>query len=363
MTDAMERVWTRRSPPGVWIGPDTAAMLGRGVIAAGLCLLSTASRAERPAWPQVEFAGPDSHVAYVECWPAAAHSLRDATIVLIHGASHTGVVFTATPDGRPGWAPWFAAQGFRTCVVDLPGHGRAPPVADFPRMPIAAAAAGLLEVIDRHGPVVLVGHSMGARHIQETLAAADARQRAAVRAAVLLAPVGPTELLTAPLPGFPLPEGTPFRFDADLEYRLFAMAGDAPAPQFPQQAFGQYQRSLVPESPRSLNEIVVPGLAPQHGRALFEGIPTLVVGAEGDNAVPAARLAAAAEFWGVELAMLGRDWGLAGNGHLFPIELNNLEIAGRVAAWIGAKAPPPATDQRVEVAASPRHPDRRPETG
>ena len=61
---------------------------------------------------------------------------------------------------------------------------------------------------------------------------------------------------------------------------------------------------------------------------------TLIVGAEDDNAVPRARLEAAAEFWGVELAWLGAGWGLAGNGHLFPIELNNLEIAARVAAWM-----------------------------
>ncbi len=282
----------------------------------------------------IEFLGPDSHVMYVECRTGHAGASRGETIVFVHGASHTGVVYTATPDQRPGWAPWFAAQGYRSCVVDLPGHGRAPPVADFPRMSNAQTAPAMLELIDRHGPVILVGHSMGARVIQETLAAADARQRAAVRAAVLLAPVGPAELLRTPLEGFPLPESAPFRFPAELEFQLFAMAGDVPAPQFPQQAYAQYQRSLVPESPRSLNEIVVPDLASKHGPGLFDGIQTLVVAAEGDNATPPARVAAAAEFWGVELALLEADWGLQGNGHLFPIELNHLAIAERVAAWL-----------------------------
>ena len=46
------------------------------------------------------------------------------SIVMIHGGGHTGSCFFATPDGRPGWAPYFAARGYRVMVPDWPGVGR-----------------------------------------------------------------------------------------------------------------------------------------------------------------------------------------------------------------------------------------------
>ena len=46
------------------------------------------------------------------------------TIVLVHGANHTGQTFETTPDGREGWATWFTRKGFATYVVDHAGRGR-----------------------------------------------------------------------------------------------------------------------------------------------------------------------------------------------------------------------------------------------
>jgi pimeloyl-ACP methyl ester carboxylesterase len=45
-------------------------------------------------------------------------------IVLVHGTAQTGTNFLGTPDGRPGWADRFAAQGFAVYVVDQVGRGR-----------------------------------------------------------------------------------------------------------------------------------------------------------------------------------------------------------------------------------------------
>ena len=45
-------------------------------------------------------------------------------IVLIHGGVGTGQAFLSTPDGRTGWAQYFANQGFAVYVVDQPGRGR-----------------------------------------------------------------------------------------------------------------------------------------------------------------------------------------------------------------------------------------------
>lgn len=45
-------------------------------------------------------------------------------IVMIHGAAQTGTNFMATPDGRPGWAQFFVANGYVVYIADQVGRGR-----------------------------------------------------------------------------------------------------------------------------------------------------------------------------------------------------------------------------------------------
>src|SRR5262245_34311723 len=45
-------------------------------------------------------------------------------IVLIHGGDQTGAGFVSTPDGRPGWAQYFARLGYGVYVVDQVARGR-----------------------------------------------------------------------------------------------------------------------------------------------------------------------------------------------------------------------------------------------
>ena len=45
-------------------------------------------------------------------------------LILIHGSIHTGAAYETTPDGREGWATYFARFGFPVYVVDCPGRGR-----------------------------------------------------------------------------------------------------------------------------------------------------------------------------------------------------------------------------------------------
>ena len=52
-------------------------------------------------------------------------------IVMIHGGGQSGTNFTATPDGREGWAQHFLRQGYAVYVVDQPGRGRAAYLADL----------------------------------------------------------------------------------------------------------------------------------------------------------------------------------------------------------------------------------------
>lgn len=45
-------------------------------------------------------------------------------IVLVHGGGLTGASWETTPDGREGWATYFARKGHAVYVVDTPGRGR-----------------------------------------------------------------------------------------------------------------------------------------------------------------------------------------------------------------------------------------------
>lgn len=53
-----------------------------------------------------------------------AEVTRPWPVVMVHGASQTGVNFLGTPDGRPGWAQRFVETGFAVYVVDQVGRGR-----------------------------------------------------------------------------------------------------------------------------------------------------------------------------------------------------------------------------------------------
>jgi pimeloyl-ACP methyl ester carboxylesterase len=49
---------------------------------------------------------------------------RRYPIVMIHGSQQTGANFLGTPDGRPGWALYFASHGWPVYVIDQPGRGK-----------------------------------------------------------------------------------------------------------------------------------------------------------------------------------------------------------------------------------------------
>src|SRR5437773_1205001 len=51
-------------------------------------------------------------------------------IVMVHGGNRSGANWTGTPDGREGWAQYFARRGYAVYVVDQPGRGRSAFVAD-----------------------------------------------------------------------------------------------------------------------------------------------------------------------------------------------------------------------------------------
>jgi hypothetical protein len=45
-------------------------------------------------------------------------SVRPYPVIIIHMGAHTGAVWIATPDGKPGWASEFHQRGWQVSVVD-----------------------------------------------------------------------------------------------------------------------------------------------------------------------------------------------------------------------------------------------------
>jgi pimeloyl-ACP methyl ester carboxylesterase len=68
-------------------------------------------------------------------------------LVMIHGGGLLGTTFEGTPDGRPGWAGYFAAAGFEVYVIDQPARGRSPyhPEVHGPWTPITTKHVTVIE--------------------------------------------------------------------------------------------------------------------------------------------------------------------------------------------------------------------------
>ena len=59
---------------------------------------------------------------------------RPYPLVMIHGAGQTATNWLGTPDGRPGWAEYFAGEGYTVYLVDQPARGRSAATITSPRL-------------------------------------------------------------------------------------------------------------------------------------------------------------------------------------------------------------------------------------
>jgi pimeloyl-ACP methyl ester carboxylesterase len=50
--------------------------------------------------------------------------IKGPPVIMVHGFNHTGVTYETTPDGREGWATYFVRKGYPVYVVDQAGRGR-----------------------------------------------------------------------------------------------------------------------------------------------------------------------------------------------------------------------------------------------
>lgn len=263
---------------------------------------------------------------YVQ-WFAPAEERGQAPLLLWHGGGMTGAAYETTPDGREGWQAWFLRRGWRVHVSDAVERGRAgfapsPEVfegeplfltKDVPwerfrigpgpgsyavraalpgsQFPVGAYDALMRQfvprwtttdeaqlsayraLLERVGPAVVIAHAQGAYF---ALRAAQERP-AAVRALVLLEPVGFGEAPPAVLAGVP----------------VLVVHGDH---------LGQDPRWAAI---RDRGRDVVARLAASGGRAELLSLP---------------------------------ERGLRGNGHLMMLERNSDAVAEAIQGWLAAQS-------------------------
>ncbi len=288
------------------------------------------------------YSGNATHPIYADVLTPFRPDPERLPILLIHGAFHTGTAYLTTPDGRAGWAPFFASRGRRSYVMDWPGHGRSPAGPEFHRLSgedIVRSAGKLIEEI---GPCVLLAHS-AAGPIAWQLAESHS---AYVKGIIGVAPGGPANLQPA-LPDDPEAIAA-LRYDQEAgcpiysdPSRVFYVGADfirdywANSPRFPAVAVDRYARSIVGESPRILNErfrIGGAGLAVEHP-AEIAARPILIVTGELDPRHPKEADERIAHYFGADFYFLP-DRGIAGNGHMLMLEDNSDQIAELIEAWM-----------------------------
>ena len=284
------------------------------------------------------FVGTEPYPMYVESFIPAkpAHKLP---IVLIHGGVHTGAGYVSTPDGREGWAIFLVRHGWKTYVVDWPGHGRSPMPPEFPTMPLNRVVDDNVALLAKIGPAVVLVHSLSGT-IGWKLCDTVPDQVAAL---VAIAPAPPanisggyaTELLTrfsGHLSGQYFPEDKPIWYTREAAQETFANAT-----LFPAGVFDAYYSSLVPESPHALNELFnKDGMGLFVDPKKFAKIPKVVINGDMDPRHSRAVDEKTAQFVGAEHIYLA-DVGMPGHGHMMMIEKNNEKVAQLIIDWLAKK--------------------------
>lgn len=266
-------------------------------------------------------------------------------VVMIHGGFHSGRSFLRTPDNREGWAHLFAKRGHRVFVPDWPGHGDSPGLEQLTEIGstdvVHAMAALLLEV----GRCILLAHSAGG-----PIAWSLAENHTDLVAAVIgVAPGSPANLLPAlAKDGNSVSVASTSQTTGHAIYapqdqvvevdHAFIEAYWANSALFPVEHLPVYVKTIVPESPRILNERFNIGGVGLYLRnpQLVAKRPILIVTGEHDLRHPKHVDGELADFLNANFCWLP-DKGIRQNGHMLMLESNSHAIAAVLFEWLDSQ--------------------------
>ena len=301
-------------------------------------------------------------------------------LVLIHGAAQTATNWMGTPDGRPGWADYFVAQGYTVYMVDQPARGRSPwlpdvdgKLATFTAEQIesrftAPQASNLWPQAKMHSQWPGTGRigdpAFDAFYATQVPYLADNAQTQRLNqqaVAVLLDRIGPAIVLTHSQSG-------PFGWliaDARPKLVKAVVAVEPAGPPFQNTVLGtdkarawgvadipitydppvndpgelKIEQEAQPDGP----DLVRCWLQQTPARRLVNlaDIPAIVITAEASyHAVYDHCTAKYLTQAGVKVTALRLgDHGIHGNAHMIMLEKNNLQVAGLIAAWLARTIP------------------------
>lgn len=310
-----------------------------------------------------------------------ARVTRKYPLVFFHGNSQTATNWLGTPDGRPGWADYFLAQGYLVYLVDQPARGRsawhpningpltiitlseeekrftAPEVGGWwPQAKLHTQWPGDSPMKGRRGDPVF--DAFAATQVESLASAVETETLIRDAGVALLDKIGPAILVThsqAGSFGWILadsrpkavkgivaiePAGPPFR-NAIVNENKNREWGIADIPL----TYDPPVTSAADLGPVQEDKADGPDLTvcwkqsdPPHRLVNIEGIPILIATTEASYHAPydhcTAKYLTRA---GVKntFARLG-DAGIHGNGHMVMLEKNSMEVAAFLQKWIAA---------------------------
>jgi pimeloyl-ACP methyl ester carboxylesterase len=320
--------------------------------------------------------------AYVE-FQIPRRQTHPYPLVIIPGAAQTATNFTATPDGREGWAPFFLRHGYAVYIVEQPGRGRSGYQPDFdgpqafpnvknvedrftaperamlwpqaklhtqwpgtgvagdpvfdqfyasqvpfvqkPEVTQALNRDAGVALLDKIGPAIVMTHSQSGTYGWEMLDARPNLVKALVQVEPTFPPVHDVDFIGAPDYFRDGPVARPWGLTSiPITY--------APAVSDPSQlAFAQQDEADAPNLMRCWLQ-----KAPARQLPELQKAPVAIVTGEASFHAPYEHCTIKyLEQAGVTPTWidLGKE-GVHGNGHMMMLEKNNLQIAAMIAKWM-----------------------------
>ena len=248
---------------------------------------------------------------------AATKPCNAQPILFVHGA------FAGAWCWDEHFMPWFAAQGFDTQAIDLPGRRGRADHAELQEFTLIDYLDAVLAAVDQCDvPPIVVGHSMGG------FLAWRAAEMRSVAALVMMAPVPPTGLAAPAMqlmlsnPGLffdvaSVHAGGPGSVDT-LHATLFSDA-------VPRDVAARYMDRFQSESAVAVTGLYTPHLP--NVMAIW-GTPVMVLGAGSDPLIPPAHVYWTASLTG-QIAQIYQ-----GMGHGMMLETGWKRVAEDILAWL-----------------------------